>query len=167
MYFSFWRFGRCLTQAQFKMVCRLGFCWIIFKTDSQLERKSCKMIISPLPSSHSRHMTVLHILHMYWGLNQTTFCRQHMQMHYFHENICILIEIELIFALKGGIDNKSSLVQVMVQCQTGDKPLHKLMITKLLKCFYGGSLLSPNLLRALENSHGGWPRPSKKKNKNK
>ena len=142
----------------------LGCCWIIFKTDSQLKKRiSCKMIISPLPSSHTRHMTVLHWTINVLRLEPNNILQTTLANAFFDENICILIEIELIFALKGGIDNKSSLVQVMVQCRTGDKPLSKLMMTKLFKYFYGGSLLSPNLLRALENSHGGWPRPSQKK----
>ena len=40
-----------------------------------------------------------------------------------NEKFCILIQISLKSVRKGQIDNKSALVQVMVSCQTNNKPL--------------------------------------------
>ena len=42
---------------------------------------------------------------------------------FLNENCCILIEISLKFVLKGPIENKPSLVQIMACRRTGDKPL--------------------------------------------
>ena len=45
------------------------------------------------------------------------------------ENMRVLIEIPLKFALKGAIDNKSALVQVWSWCRSGDMPLPGTMLT--------------------------------------
>ena len=47
------------------------------------------------------------------------FRRRHIQMHFHESNICILIRISLKFALKGSIENKPVLVQVMAGQRTG------------------------------------------------
>ena len=49
---------------------------------------------------------------------------------FINENFCVLIPISLKFIPKGPIDNKSSLVQVMAWCQTGNKPLSEPMMTQ-------------------------------------
>ena len=47
------------------------------------------------------------------------------------EKFCILNRILLKFIPKGSIDNMSALVQVMVWCLTGDKPLPKVILISL------------------------------------
>ena len=50
------------------------------------------------------------------------------------ENICVLVENFLEFVIiniKGHIDNKATLVQLMDWCQTGDKPLSELRMIQL------------------------------------
>ena len=49
-----------------------------------------------------------------------------------NEQICILIHIPLKFLPKDLIDNKSTLVQVMAWCRTGDKPLPEPMLPSSL-----------------------------------
>ena len=49
--------------------------------------------------------------------------RRHFQMHFFNENVYILITISLKFVPKGPINNISALVQIMIWCRAGDKPL--------------------------------------------
>ena len=48
---------------------------------------------------------------------------------FMNENFSILIEILLNFVFKGPIDNKSTLVQALAWCRTGDKPLPEPMMT--------------------------------------
>ena len=45
-----------------------------------------------------------------------------------NEIFCILIRISLKFVLKGEIDNKAALVQVMAHRRTGDMPLPEPML---------------------------------------
>ena len=49
---------------------------------------------------------------------------------FMNENFCILIQVSLKLVLKGPIDNKPALVQVMAWCRTGDKPLPEPMLTQ-------------------------------------
>ena len=49
---------------------------------------------------------------------------------FIHEKFCILIWIPLKFVLKGSVDYKSALVQVMAWNQTDNKPLSELMLTQ-------------------------------------
>ena len=49
---------------------------------------------------------------------------------FMNEKFCILIRISLKFVLKGPIDNKSVLVQVMAWRRIGDKPLSEPMLTQ-------------------------------------
>ena len=46
-----------------------------------------------------------------------------------NKKFCISIQISLKFVLKGLINNKSALVQVMAWCRTGNKPLPESMLT--------------------------------------
>ena len=50
--------------------------------------------------------------------------------NFVNENASVSINIPLNFVLKGPIDNKWSLVQVMAWRRTGDKPLHEPMMTQ-------------------------------------
>ena len=52
-----------------------------------------------------------------------------------NEKFYILSKISLKFVLKGPIDNKPALVQVMAWCQTGDKPLPEPMLTQYIDAF--------------------------------
>ena len=47
----------------------------------------------------------------------------------------ILSKISLKFVLKGPIDNKPALIQVMAWCQTGNKPLPEPMLTQYIDAF--------------------------------
>ena len=49
---------------------------------------------------------------------------------FLNEDVRIPIWISLKFFLKGSIDNKPALVQVVAWCQTGDKPLPEAMMTQ-------------------------------------
>ena len=49
---------------------------------------------------------------------------------FLNENVRISIQILLKFVSNGPIDNKSTLVQVMVWRRTGDKPLPESMLTQ-------------------------------------
>ena len=55
---------------------------------------------------------------------------------FMNENFFISFQISLKFVLKGPIDNKSALVQVMAWCRTGDKPLSEPMMVS----FSGGNM---------------------------
>ena len=44
--------------------------------------------------------------------------------------VCILNEISLKFVARDPIDNKSNLTQVMVHCQTSDKPFNASVFAK-------------------------------------
>ena len=46
-----------------------------------------------------------------------------------NEKFCMFIKISLKFIPKCPIDNKAALVQVMVWCKAGEKPLPELMLT--------------------------------------
>ena len=48
---------------------------------------------------------------------------------FLRENICVFILISLKFIPTGPVDDKSSLVQVIDWCATGNKPLTKSMLT--------------------------------------
>ena len=50
---------------------------------------------------------------------------------FLNENVWTLIEISLNFVLKGSINNILSLVQIMVWCRPGDKPLSEEMMVRL------------------------------------
>ena len=50
------------------------------------------------------------------------FCKQHFKRISLNENCCIVIQISLEFGPTGTIENRSSLVQIVVWCITGDKP---------------------------------------------
>ena len=52
-----------------------------------------------------------------------------------NENDRISIRISLKFVLKGPIDNKSALVQVMAWCQAGDKPLPEPILTQFIDTY--------------------------------
>ena len=49
------------------------------------------------------------------------------------ENVCILIQISLKSVTKCPIDDKSSLIQMMAWCQSGNKPLTKLMLAQVVE----------------------------------
>ena len=54
----------------------------------------------------------------------------------------IYLEVSLKFVAKSPIDNKTTLVQVMAWCQTGNKPLHESVVawfTAAYICYRGGS----------------------------
>ena len=55
-------------------------------------------------------------------LKWSTFSRQ-FQMHFFNENVGILIKISLKLVLNGPINNIPALVLIMAWCRPGDKPL--------------------------------------------
>ena len=52
-----------------------------------------------------------------------------------NENDIIRIQISLKFVPRSPTDNKSSLVQVMAWCQTGDKPLSEPMLTQFIDAY--------------------------------
>ena len=54
---------------------------------------------------------------------------------FLNENVRILIKISLKFVLKGPIDNKSELVQVMAWRRTGNKPLPEPMLTQFTEAY--------------------------------
>ena len=62
---------------------------------------------------------VLHIwhfkgsLHVYQGVDKMANI---FQMHFFNDNICILIQTSLTFVPKGLIDSESKLVQLIAWC---------------------------------------------------
>ena len=53
----------------------------------------------------------------------------------FYENVWISITISLKFVLKGPIDYKSALVQVMAWHRTGEKPLPESMLTQFTDAY--------------------------------
>ena len=57
--------------------------------------------------------------------------RQHFKCIFLNENVCILIKISLKFVPKGPINNIPALVQIIVWCWPGDKPLSKPMMVRL------------------------------------
>ena len=52
-----------------------------------------------------------------------------------NEKFCILIKISLNFVLKGPIDNKAALVQVMAWRRTGDKSLPERMLMQFTDAY--------------------------------
>ena len=64
-------------------------------------------------------------------VSQTTYS----YAFFMNENICILIRISRKFILKGPIDNKLALVQVMAWRRTGDKPLPEPMLTQFTDAY--------------------------------
>ena len=54
---------------------------------------------------------------------------------FLNENGRIRSQISLKFVLKSLIDYKPSLVQVMVWCRTGDKPLHEPIMTQFTNIY--------------------------------
>ena len=55
--------------------------------------------------------------------------------NFVNENVLVSIKNSLNFDLKGAIDSKSSLVQVMAWRQKGDKPLHEPMMIQFNDTF--------------------------------
>ena len=60
--------------------------------------------------------------------NGRQFADEIFKSIFFNVNYCILTQISLKYVLKGPIDNKPVLPEIMVWCPTGDKSLSKLMI---------------------------------------
>ena len=60
---------------------------------------------------------------------------------FFNENFCILIKISLKFILKGPIDIKPALLQIMAWHRIGDKPLSKPMLTQFTDAYKEGDEL--------------------------
>ena len=54
---------------------------------------------------------------------------------FLNENVWISIKISLKFVLKGPIDNKPTLVQVMAWHRPGDKPLLEPMLTQFIDTY--------------------------------
>ena len=52
-----------------------------------------------------------------------------LQVYALLENSFILNQISVKFVVKGPVDSRSALVQVLACCLSGDKPLHELMMT--------------------------------------
>ena len=52
-----------------------------------------------------------------------------------NKKFCILIRISLNVVPKRPIDNKTTMVQVMAWCRTGDKPLSKPMLTLSIEAY--------------------------------
>ena len=82
---------------------------------------------------------LIHLLHTKWPW--PSFRRRYFQMHLLwmksfviwdafvvNEKFCILIKISLKFVLKGPIDNKPALVQIMAWHRIGIKPLFERML---------------------------------------
>ena len=65
-----------------------------------------------------------------WSL----FRWRHFQMH-FHKQFCILIRVSLKCVPKGLIHNRAALVQIMVCCLFGAKPLSKPMPTQIVDAY--------------------------------
>ena len=54
---------------------------------------------------------------------------------FFNENDIIPIQISLKFVPRSPIDNKPALVQVMVWCRIGDKPLPEPMMAQFIDAY--------------------------------
>ena len=68
----------------------------------------------------------------HWGWEiYTPFRRRHFQIHFFYENVWILIKISLKFVPKVPIDNIPALVQIMAWHWPGNKPLSEPMMFRL------------------------------------
>ena len=69
----------------------------------------------------------------HWGRDKMTeILQMHIQMHSLAANICILIDIPLKFNPKGPVDKIQPLVQIMMWCWPGNKPLSEPMFQSLL-----------------------------------
>ena len=56
-------------------------------------------------------------------------------MHFHELKLSYFIQISLKFIPKGLIDSKAALVQVMAECQTGDRPLAEPMLTQFTNAY--------------------------------
>ena len=101
---------------------KLGFGWVITSHSKpclcNCLSKSSSQLISVNSSSP--------------GQNGRHFTDNIFKCIFVNEKTCILIRISLKFVPQGLIDNKSTLVQVMAWCRTGDKPLPKPMLPSSL-----------------------------------
>ena len=68
----------------------------------------------------------VHILTHHPLTKWLSFCRRHLKCILVNEKFSILIKI----SLKGPIDNKAALVQIMAWRRTGDKPLPEPTLTQ-------------------------------------
>ena len=69
----------------------------------------------------------------YWGRDKwQRFSRRHLAWIFMNENVWISIKIWLKFVPKGSIYSFPALVQIMVWCRQGDKPLFEAMMVGLL-----------------------------------
>ena len=73
----------------------------------------------------------------HWGWDKwQTFSRRYFQMDFWNENLWILRKNSLKFVPKGQINIIPALVQIMVWCWPGDKPLSEPMMVSLLMHIY-------------------------------
>ena len=79
--------------------------------------------------SNSLH-SYLNILGL--GQNDLQFADNFLRLIFLYENCCIFIQISFDFVPEGPINNQPALVQIMVQHQTGNKPLPEPMMVKFI-----------------------------------
>ena len=72
----------------------------------------------------------LNLIHLTPGQNGRHFTDDIFKCVSMNEKLCILIWISIKFVLKGLIDKKSPLAEVMAWCRSGDKPLPQPMLTQ-------------------------------------
>ena len=78
-----------------------------------------------------------HYFSLSFGQNGNHFTDDILKCIFMNAKFCISIQISLKFVLKGPINNKSILVQVMAWRQTSIKPLPALMLTQFTDAYMG------------------------------
>ena len=89
-----------------------------------------------MSSSSPGHQQDRHLLKLHGDLrprrNRRHFADDIFKCIFFNENLWISIKVPLKFDLKSPINNNPALVQIMVWCRPGDKPLSEPMLIILL-----------------------------------